>query len=108
PDVTVTPSAGTFFAITSPGGGYAIPILAAGTYQVTFAGARVAPGSTRSARVGADRKLLELEIPVPEPGQRVLLATGAAVLAVARRRRNQSTQTALMFTHSRMPHGPRP
>ena len=106
PDVTVTPSAGSFFAITSPGGGYAIPILAAGTYQVTFVGTGVPPGSQRSATVGADSELLDLEIPVPEPGQGVLLATGAVVLAAARRRRAQSTQTALMFTNSRMPQGP--
>jgi hypothetical protein len=88
PDVTVTPSTGGFFAITSPGGGYAIPITAAGTYQVTFAGAGV-PTTQLSATVGADSELLDLE--VPEPGQLALFATGAAVLLAARRARRQAT-----------------
>ena len=38
PGVTVMPDLGVYYAVTSPGGGYAIPITAAGTYQVTFSG----------------------------------------------------------------------
>jgi hypothetical protein len=86
PDVTVTPSAGSFFAITSPGGGYAIPILAAGSYVVTFSHPGIPPGSQRTANVGADSELVDLEL-VPEPGRLALFATGAAVLVVMRRRR---------------------
>jgi hypothetical protein len=89
PGVTVTPSAGSFFAITSPGGGYAIPILAAGSYVVTFTHPGIPPGSQRTANVGADSELVDLELvqPVPEPGRLALFATGAAVLVVMRRRR---------------------
>jgi hypothetical protein len=83
--VTVQPNAGSFFAMTSPGGGYAIPILAAGSYDVTFSGGGV-PTAQRSATVGGDSELLDYEVPVPEPGQALLLASGAAVLALARRR----------------------
>jgi hypothetical protein len=36
--VTVMPDQGTFFAVTGDAGGYAIPIEAAGTYDVTFSG----------------------------------------------------------------------
>jgi len=37
--VTVTSNAGTFYAVTSQSGGYAIPVtMAPGTYQVVFSG----------------------------------------------------------------------
>jgi hypothetical protein len=86
PDVLVQPSTGSFHAITSPGGGFAIPILAPGTYQVTFSGAGI-DTAVFEVPVGADSALLDYPIHAPEPGQAALLATGAAVLVLARRRR---------------------
>ena len=87
PGVTVTPDLGVYYAVTSPGGGYAIPITAAGTYQVTFSG-----GGTGSHQLpvtfGADSELLDLVLPVPEPGQLLLLLAGAAVLKLSGRRRS--------------------
>ncbi len=48
--VTVTPSAGLYFAVTAAGGGYAIPVLAAGDLDVTFLGLTV-PARTKSVSV---------------------------------------------------------
>lgn len=59
-DVTVTPDQGAFFAITAAGGGYAIPITAAGDYAVTFAGGELPRTHTVDISVGQDSVLLDL------------------------------------------------
>jgi hypothetical protein len=88
--VTVMPNLGSWYAVTSPGGGYTIPITAPGAYQVTFSGGGIGPSQQRSANVGSDSELLDLELPAPEPGQLLLFATGAATLALfGRRARNR-------------------
>jgi hypothetical protein len=84
--VTVLPDAGSWYAVTSPGGGYAIPIAAAGTYHVSFSGGGVA-AQQRTVTVGSVSELLDLEVPVPEPAALLLLATGAAVLRLTGKRR---------------------
>jgi hypothetical protein len=86
--VTVEPDVGSYFAVTSAGGGYAIPILAAGTYQLTFTaeglGSRV-----ESVAIGTSSVLVDADpatfTAVPEPHG--LLAAAAACLALAARRR---------------------
>jgi len=56
--VTVTPNAGTFYAVTSQSGGYAIPVtMAPGTYQVVFSGSA---GGTKSLTIGSTSALLDL------------------------------------------------
>ena len=57
--VTVTPNAGTYYAVTSAGGGYAIPVtMAAGTYPVTFSGN--ASGTKSVTIAGSNSALLDL------------------------------------------------
>ena len=58
--VTVTPNAGTYYAVTSAGGGYAIPItMAPGTYPVTFTGSGIS--ETKSVTIaGSNSALLDL------------------------------------------------
>ena len=55
-NVTVMPDQGTYYAITSNSGGYAIP-LDAGTYEVTFSGA---VDATRAVVVGSESVLLDI------------------------------------------------
>jgi hypothetical protein len=84
PGVTVAPNLGGYYAVTSAGGGYAIPITSAGTYQVTFSGGGVGPEQLQVS-VGGRSELLDLVIPVPEPARLLLLLAGAGVLALTRR-----------------------
>jgi len=58
--VTVMPDQGTYYAITSNSGGYAIPIEAPGTYEVTFSGATLDEDVVKTAMVGNDSVLLDL------------------------------------------------
>jgi hypothetical protein len=61
--VTVTPNAGTYYAVTSASGGYAIPVtMAAGTYQVTFSGNAV---GTKNLTIGDTNVLLDLTSNTP-------------------------------------------
>jgi hypothetical protein len=60
--VIVTPDQGTFFAVTSVGGGYAIPITAPGDYTLTFSGGGIGADVTKSVTVGTVSALLDYEI----------------------------------------------
>jgi hypothetical protein len=81
--VRVTPDAGEFFAVTAAGGGYAIPILAPGTFAVRFAGGGV-PARTQTVAVGATSALLDYT--VPEPGAAASSAVALLALLALRRR----------------------
>lgn len=62
--VSVTPSKGSYFAVTSAGGGYAIPVLAAAQVDVTFLGPGV-PARTRTVSVGSQSLLIDYVVPRP-------------------------------------------
>jgi hypothetical protein len=80
--VTVTPLPGNWFATTSAGGGFAIPVITPGAIDVFFAGGGV-PMHAESVVVGADSVLVDYV--VPEAGS---LASGAlALLALYAKRR---------------------
>jgi hypothetical protein len=74
--VTVVPSPGTFFAVTSAGGGYAFPMLAAGPVDVRFSGGGVAPRATR-VQIGAQSAQVDYEVPEPAGTALALAAAGA-------------------------------
>ncbi len=82
----VMPSAGPYFAVTASGGGYAIPMLAAGPIEVRFDVEGLAP-FTAAVDVQATSVLLDflvtpaMALPVPEPG--AALQAIVAVLALA-------------------------
>jgi len=65
--VTVLPDHGTFYAVTSGSGGYAIPVTSSGTYEITFSGPGVSAGSTRTVSVGDVSVLLDLVIEETSP-----------------------------------------
>jgi len=96
----VMPSTGPYFAVTSAGGGYAIPMLAAGPVEVRFDVEGVVP-FTAAVDVPATSVLLDflvtpaMALPVPEPG-RVLsaLVAALALAACARQRRAGRHRTA--------------
>jgi hypothetical protein len=58
--ITVTPDHGTYYAVTADSGGFAIPIITAGNYEVTFQGPGINPDVTRSADVAGQSVLLDL------------------------------------------------
>jgi hypothetical protein len=61
--VTVSPSAGTYYAVTGTAGGYAIPItMAPGTYSVYFSGGVTGTGSVT---IAAGSVLLDFAAPLP-------------------------------------------
>lgn len=79
PGVTVTPVPGNWFATTSAGGGFAIPVITPGAIDVFFSGGGV-PLRQTSVVVGTDSVLVDYV--VPEPGA---LSSGAlALLALAK------------------------
>lgn len=59
-DVTVMPDQGTYYALTSNSGGYALPITAAGRYEVTFSGGGLSENVVATVMVGDDSVLLDL------------------------------------------------
>lgn len=57
-NILVTPNQGDYFALTAAGGGYAIPMVAPGAYQLTFSGSGV--NATLSVQVDTESVLLDL------------------------------------------------
>ncbi len=61
PGVVVMPSSGSYYAVTSAGGGYAFPVAANQNVTVEFSGGGVVP-STASANVGTSSVLIDYEV----------------------------------------------
>ncbi|UCD79262.1 MAG: hypothetical protein JSW26_28335 [Desulfobacterales bacterium] len=68
--VTVAPDQGTYYAITSNSGGYALPLETPGTYEVTFSGSALDENVVKTLMVGDDSVLLDLvfEVASGQPG----------------------------------------
>lgn len=81
--VVVSTDSANWFAVTSPGGGYAIPLLDAGPLQVTFSGGGL-PTRITDVTVGATSVLVDYE--VPEPGALASSAMAALALFALRSR----------------------
>ncbi len=60
-EVRVTPDHGAFFAVTGESGGWAIPILEPGVYNVTFSGGELDGSFACTVSVGSTSALLDLE-----------------------------------------------
>jgi hypothetical protein len=64
--VMVTPSQGTYYAMTAAGGGYAIPVTTNGALTIRFSGGGV-PDTSRSVAVNGSSVLLDYQTDVAEP-----------------------------------------
>jgi hypothetical protein len=82
--VAVTTDTAAWTATTSPGGGWAIPILDPGPVEVTFSGGGVPPFTT-TAQVGTDSVLVDYVVPEPS----ALASAIAALLTLATTRRSK-------------------
>jgi len=82
--VTVSTDTANWFAVTAPGGGYAIPLLGPGPMRVTFSGGGVATHVV-DVNVGATSVLADYE--VPEPGMLASAASAVLVLIALGSRR---------------------
>jgi len=83
--VTVTPDTGPYFAVTSAGGGYAIPVPDAGPLAITFSGPDIPP-RTEHVDVGDTSILLDYD-PLAAPEPDTIGCAGAALFALAIARR---------------------
>ena len=59
-NVMVRPDRGVYYALTSSGGGYALPITEAGMYEVTFSGAALSGEFVKTVLIGDESVLLDL------------------------------------------------
>ena len=83
--VTVKPNLGPYFAVTAAGGGFALPLLQPGYYQVTFSGGELDSSRTRNVLVEETSVLLDLD-PIPEPDAALLQVVGLLLLGPLARR----------------------
>jgi hypothetical protein len=81
--VTVMPSSGTYYAVTSESGGYAIPITATGTLSVTASGGTLGAPITLNVTAGADNVKLDFLPGLPSLPGLVSLISPANTSAVA-------------------------
>lgn len=59
--IRVSPSAGTYYAITTASGGYALPLTADGNLEITFTGGTLPAPQTRGITVGSQSMLLDFD-----------------------------------------------
>ncbi len=60
--VSVIPDQGGYYAVTGEGGGYAIPVLSTGAYQVTISGPGIPSGTTAAVSIGTESVLLDFVV----------------------------------------------
>ncbi len=65
--VMVTPSQGTYYAMTAAGGGYAIPVTTSGALTIRFSGGGV-PNASHSVTVNGSSVLLDYQTDAAGPG----------------------------------------
>lgn len=57
-NITVMPDSGTYYAITADSGGYAFPVTATGTYDVTFSGSGITDAVVETVTVASEDSVL--------------------------------------------------
>jgi hypothetical protein len=66
--ISVRPDRGLYHAVTADSGGYAIPLLEAGTYMVSFSGSGISGETIRTVTVDSQSLLLDLVTINGDPG----------------------------------------
>ena len=75
--ISVRPDWGAYHAVTADSGGYAMPILEAGTYKVSFSGPGISGETIRTVFVESQSRLLDLVYINGDPGDAEAI-TGSA------------------------------
>ena len=70
-NVLIQPDRGPFHAITGVGGGWAIPITSPDTYELTLSGTTLGGDPARSATVGTESVLLDVQVTPGVPGMAI-------------------------------------
>jgi hypothetical protein len=79
--ISVRPDRGAYHAVTADSGGYAMPILGAGTYTVSFSGSGISGETIRTVAVDSQSQLLDLVTINGEPGGAEAITGSASAIS---------------------------
>ena len=79
--ITVRPDRGVYHAVTADSGGYAMPILDAGTYTVSFSGSGIGGETIRTVAVDSQSMLLDLVYINGDPGDAEAITGSASAIS---------------------------
>jgi hypothetical protein len=79
--ISVRPDRGAYHAVTADSGGYAMPILEAGTYTVSFSGSGISSETIRTVSVEGHSQLLDLVYINGDPGGAEAITGSASAIS---------------------------
>ena len=79
--ISVRPDRGAYHAVTADSGGYAIPLLEAGTYMVSFSGSGISGETIRTVTVDSQSLLLDLVTINGDPGDAEAITGSASAIS---------------------------
>jgi len=79
--ISVRPDRGAYYAVTADSGGYAMPILEAGTYTVSFSGSGISGETIRTVAVDSQSMLLDLVSINGDPGDADAITDSASAIS---------------------------
>ena len=79
--ITVRPDRGVYHAVTADSGGYAMPVLEAGTYTVSFSGPGIGGETLRTVAVEGQSRLLDLVYINGDPGGAEAITGSASAIS---------------------------
>ena len=79
--ITVRPDRGVYHAVTADSGGYAMPVLDAGTYTVSFIGSGIGGGATRTVAIADQSQLLDFVALNGDPGDAEAITGSASAIS---------------------------
>ncbi len=79
--ISVRPDRGAYHAVTADSGGYAMPLLEAGTYMVSFSGSGISGETIRTVTVDSQSLLLDLVTINGDPGDAEAITGSASAIS---------------------------